>query len=153
MWPLRSVATHALSIFGDHSDVMAVRQTGMAMLASASVQEAQDLALVAHAATLTTSVPFLHFFDGFRTSHEVAKITALNPSTIDAMIDDELVRAQRNVRALDPNQPVLRGSAQNPDVFFQAQRGSQPISHGCAQSSAAGDGYLRGTNGPPLQPL
>ena len=122
----RSVATHALSIFGDHSDVMAVRQTGMAMLASASVQEAQDLALVAHAATLTTSVPFLHFFDGFRTSHEVAKITALNPSTIDAMIDDELVRAQRR-RALDPNQPVLRGSAQNPDVFFQAREAANPF--------------------------
>ena len=122
----RSVATHALSIFGDHSDVMAVRQTGMAMLASASVQEAQDLALVAHAATLTTSVPFLHFFDGFRTSHEVAKITTLDPSTIDAMIDDELVRTQRN-RALNPNQPVLRGSAQNPDVFFQAREAANPF--------------------------
>lgn len=122
----RSVATYALSIFGDHSDVMAVRQTGMAMLASASVQEAQDLALVAHAATLTTSVPFLHFFDGFRTSHEVAKITTLDPSTIDAMIDDGLVRTQRN-RAVNPNQPVLRGSAQNPDVFFQAREAANPF--------------------------
>ncbi len=122
----RSVATHALSIFGDHSDVMAARQTGMAMLASASVQEAQDLALIAHSATLSTSVPFLHFFDGFRTSHEVAKIKTLDPSTIDALIDDQLIQTHRR-RALDPNRPVLRGSAQNPDVFFQAREAANPF--------------------------
>ncbi len=115
----RSIATHALSIFGDHSDVMAARQTGMASLASGSVQEAQDLALVAHAATLRARVPFLHFFDGFRTSHEVAKITALDDQTIRDMIDDDLV-AQHRLRALDPDTPKIRGTAQNPDVFFQA---------------------------------
>ena len=122
----RSVATHALSIFGDHSDVMAVRQTGMAMLASASVQEAQDLALVAHAATLSTRVPFVHFFDGFRTSHEVADIEGLTAATIEALIDDELIRSSRE-RALDPNRPVLRGTAQNPDVFFQAREAANPF--------------------------
>ncbi len=116
----RSVATHALSIFGDHSDVMAVRQTGMAMLASSSVQEAQDLALVAHAATLRTRVPFVHFFDGFRTSHEMAKIESVSDDTIRKMIDDELVEQHRS-RGLNPNNPVLRGTAQNPDVFFQAR--------------------------------
>jgi pyruvate-ferredoxin/flavodoxin oxidoreductase len=116
----RTVATHALSIFGDHSDVMAVRSSGFAMLASSSVQEAQDLALVAHAATLRARVPFLHFFDGFRTSHEVNKIEALGDADIGAMIDDNLVREHR-ARALSPDHPVLRGSAQNPDVFFQAR--------------------------------
>jgi pyruvate-ferredoxin/flavodoxin oxidoreductase len=122
----RSVATHALSIFGDHSDVMAVRQTGMAMLASSSVQEAQDFALVAHAATLRTRVPFLHFFDGFRTSHEVAKIQSLTDSTLAAMIDDELVTRHR-LRGLHPTHPVLRGTAQNPDVFFQAREAANPF--------------------------
>jgi len=116
----RSIATHALSIFGDHSDVMAARQTGMAMLASGSVQEAQDLALVAHAATLRTRVPFLHFFDGFRTSHEVAKIVAVQDEVMRSMIDDDLVMAHR-LRALSPDAPVVRGTAQNPDVFFQAR--------------------------------
>ncbi len=116
----RALATHALSIFGDHSDVMAARQTGAAMLAASSVQEAQDLALVAHAATLRTRVPFLHFFDGFRTSHEVAKIDALPAAAREALIDDELI-ADHRLRGLDPNRPVLRGSAQNPDVFFQAR--------------------------------
>ncbi|MEQ1729058.1 MAG: pyruvate:ferredoxin (flavodoxin) oxidoreductase [Vicinamibacterales bacterium] len=114
----RAVATHALSIFGDHSDVMATRSTGFAMLSSASVQEAQDLALIAHAAALESRIPFLHFFDGFRTSHELAKIAALEPGTIRHMIDDRLVGAHRD-RALSPDHPVLRGSAQNPDVFFQ----------------------------------
>src|SRR5690348_12234208 len=114
----RAVASHALSIFGDHSDVMAVRTTGFAMLASASVQEAQDLALIAHAAALEARLPFLHFFDGFRTSHELAKIAALDEGDIRAMIDDRLVAAHR-ARALSPDHPVLRGSAQNPDVFFQ----------------------------------
>ncbi|MGF1597939.1 MAG: pyruvate:ferredoxin (flavodoxin) oxidoreductase [Acidimicrobiales bacterium] len=122
----RSVATHALSIFGDHSDVMAARQTGMALLASSSVQEAQDLALVAHAATLRSRVPFLHFFDGFRTSHEVATIDAVDDVTIEEMIDDDLVAAHRR-RALDPDRPVLRGSAQNPDVFFQAREAANPF--------------------------
>ncbi|MDH3754136.1 MAG: pyruvate:ferredoxin (flavodoxin) oxidoreductase [Acidimicrobiia bacterium] len=121
----RSVATHALSIFGDHSDVMAARQTGMAMLASGSVQEAQDLALIAHAATLRSRVPFLHFFDGFRTSHEVAKIEVVDDEVIRSMIDDDLVVAHR-LRALDPDQPVLRGTAQNPDVFFQAREAANP---------------------------
>ena len=116
----RAIATHALSIFGDHSDVMATRQTGAAMLASSSVQEAQDLALVAHAATLRTRVPFIHFFDGFRTSHEVAKIETLPRAAYDVLIDDELIVDHRT-RGLDPNRPVLRGTAQNPDVFFQGR--------------------------------
>ncbi|MGI9606397.1 MAG: pyruvate:ferredoxin (flavodoxin) oxidoreductase [Acidimicrobiales bacterium] len=122
----RSVATHALSIFGDHSDVMAARQTGMAMLASASVQEAHDLALIAHSSTLSTRVPFIHFFDGFRTSHEIAKIDAIPDETIDALIDHGLVLEARS-RALDPNNPALRGSAQNPDVFFQAREAANPF--------------------------
>ncbi len=121
----RAVATHALSIFGDHSDVMAARQTGMALLSSASVQEAQDLALIAHAATLEARVPFLHFFDGFRTSHEVASIVPLDDATLAAMIDPDLVAAHRR-RALDPDHPVLRGTAQNPDVFFQGREASGP---------------------------
>jgi len=122
----RSVATHALSIFGDHSDVMAARQTGMGMLASSSVQEAHDLALIAHAATLRSRVPFIHFFDGFRTSHEVAKINLVGDDAITAMIDDDLVDAHRE-RALNPNHPVLRGTAQNPDVFFQAREAANPF--------------------------
>jgi pyruvate-ferredoxin/flavodoxin oxidoreductase len=116
----RTVATHALSIFGDHSDVMAVRASGFAMLSSASVQEAQDMALIAHCATLESRVPFLHFFDGFRTSHEVNKITPLADEDLRAMIPDSLVAAHRE-RGLSPDRPRLRGSAQNPDVFFQAR--------------------------------
>ncbi len=116
----RSVATHALSIFGDHSDVMAVRSTGWVMLASCSVQEAQDFALIAMAATLESRVPFLHFFDGFRTSHEVNKIEQLSDEDVRGMVSPELVRAHRD-RALTPDRPVLRGTAQNPDVFFQAR--------------------------------
>ena len=121
----RTVATHALSIFGDHSDVMGARQTGFALLASASVQEAQDLAAVSHAATLKSRVPFLHFFDGFRTSHEVAKIERVTEDDLKAMIDPQDVAAHRR-RALDPEHPVLRGTAQNPDVFFQAREASNP---------------------------
>jgi pyruvate-ferredoxin/flavodoxin oxidoreductase len=121
----RTVATHALSIFGDHSDVMASRQTGFAMLSSTSVQEAQDLALVAHSATLRSRVPFLHFFDGFRTSHEVAKVGALNVSEMRDFIDPVLIAEHRD-RALNPNRPVLRGSAQNPDVYFQAREAVNP---------------------------
>jgi pyruvate-ferredoxin/flavodoxin oxidoreductase len=116
----RTLATHALSIFGDHSDVMACRQTGFAMLASGSVQEAQDLAAVAHAATLEARVPFLHFFDGFRTSHEVATIDGISDEDLRAMVDEALVYAHR-ARALSPEHPVVRGTAQNPDTFFQAR--------------------------------
>ncbi len=114
----RAIATHALSIFGDHSDVMAVRSTGFALLSSSSVQEAQDMAAIAHAATLETRIPFLHFFDGFRTSHELAKIAPLGDDVLRALIDDTLVDAHRR-RALTPDHPVVRGTAQNPDVFFQ----------------------------------
>jgi pyruvate-ferredoxin/flavodoxin oxidoreductase len=122
----RTVATHALSIFGDQSDVMAARPTGWAMLASSSVQAAQDLAAVAHASTLEARVPFLHFFDGFRTSHEVNVIEAVGDDVLRAMVDDELVRAHRE-RAMSPDRPVLRGSAQNPDVFFQAREAANPF--------------------------
>ena len=116
----RSIATHALSIFGDHQDVMACRQTGFALLASSSVQEAHDLACVAHAATLESRVPFLHFFDGFRTSHEVSKIRMLGDDDLRAIVNDTTVHEHRK-RALTPDRPVLRGSAQNPDAFFQAR--------------------------------
>ena len=122
----RSVATHALSIFGEHSDVMAARSTGWAMLASGSVQEAQDMALIAQAATLESRVPFLHFFDGFRTSHEVNKIEQVTPDDIRSMIDESWVQAHRD-RALSPERPVLRGSAQNPDVYFQAREAVNPF--------------------------
>jgi pyruvate:ferredoxin (flavodoxin) oxidoreductase, homodimeric len=116
----RTVATHALSIFGDHSDVMACRQAGVALLASNSVQEAQDFACIAHAATLASRVPFLHFFDGFRTSHEIAKIHLLPDEVLRAMVDEnDVIRFRR--RALSPDHPVIRGTAQNPDVFFQAR--------------------------------
>ena len=121
----RTVATHALSIFCDHSDVMAARQTGCALLCAGSVQEAQDMALVAHAATLRSRVPFIHFFDGFRTSHEVATIDALDQAQIRALVDDDLI-AEHRLRSLDPNRPVIRGTAQNPDVFFQAREAAQP---------------------------
>ncbi len=116
----RTVATHALSIFGDHSDVMAARGTGFALLASSDVQEAQDLALVAHLATFESRVPFLHFFDGFRTSHEMAKIQLIDEQAIRGLVDENLI-ADHRIRALNPNRPVLRGTAQNPDVFFQAR--------------------------------
>ncbi|HSP10392.1 MAG TPA: pyruvate:ferredoxin (flavodoxin) oxidoreductase [Candidatus Dormibacteraeota bacterium] len=116
----RAVATHALSIFGDQSDVMAVRSSGFAMLCSSSVQEAQDLALIAHRATLESRIPFLHFFDGFRTSHEVNKIVPLADEHLRGMIPDALVAAHHS-RGLSPDHPVMRGSAQNPDVFFQGR--------------------------------
>lgn len=114
----RALATHALSIFGDHQDVMACRQTGFAMLASASVQEVHDLALIAHLATLRARVPFLHFFDGFRTSHEVNKIQTLDYEEMRSLVSDDDIRAFRQ-RALDPEKPVQRGTAQNPDIYFQ----------------------------------
>ena len=126
----RTVATHALSIFGDHSDVMTCRATGFALLASNCVEEAQDFALIAQAATLEARVPVLHFFDGFRTSHEVAKIEQLTSEDMRAMIDDELVRAHR-ARAMTPDRPVLRGTAQNPDVFFQARETVNPFYLAC----------------------
>ncbi len=122
----RTVATHALSIFGDHSDVMACRQTGVALLCAASVQEAHDFALIGQAATLATRVPFLHFFDGFRTSHEVTKIQPLTDDDLRAMLPDELVAAHRR-RALTPDAPVLRGTAQNPDAYFQAREACAPF--------------------------
>ncbi len=114
----RALATHALSIFGDHSDVMSARTTGFSMLASASVQEVMDFVLIAQAATLESRIPILHFFDGFRTSHEVSKIELISEDIMRKMIDDELVAAHR-LRALSPDRPVIRGTAQNPDVFFQ----------------------------------
>jgi pyruvate-ferredoxin/flavodoxin oxidoreductase len=116
----RSIATHALSIFGDHSDVMAARSTGWGMLFANSIQEVMDFALISQAATLETRVPFLHIFDGFRTSHEVMKIQELSDEEIREMIDDQLVQAHR-ARALTPDRPVMRGTAQNPDVFFQSR--------------------------------
>ena len=116
----RTLATHALSIFGDHSDVMATRQCGWGMLSANSVQETMDLALISYAATFESRIPFIHFFDGFRTSHEVMKIEQLSDADIRAMIDDDMIRKVRE-RALTPDHPVLRGSAQNPDVFFQAR--------------------------------
>src|SRR5580693_9917431 len=122
----RSLAAQGLSIFGDHSDVMAVRQTGFALLASASVQEAHDLALVAQAATLATRVPFVHFFDGFRTSHELNTIEMLADDDLRALVPAELVRAHRS-RALTPERPFIRGTAQNPDVYFQARETVNPF--------------------------
>lgn len=126
----RSVAAQALSIFGDHSDVMAARNTGFALLAANSVQEAMDFALISSAATLKARVPFLHFFDGFRTSHEINKIKLIDDDTMRAMLDEELIQAHR-ARGLTPDNPVLRGTAQNPDVFFQARESVNPFYLAC----------------------
>ena len=126
----RALATHALSIFGDHSDVMAARATGFALLCSNSVQEAGDFALIAQAAALESRIPFLHFFDGFRTSHEVNKISQLDDSDLRELMDDTLVRQHRQ-RALSPDDPLLRGTAQNPDVFFQAREAINPYYRAC----------------------
>ena len=126
----RAIAAQALSIFGDHQDAMSARATGFALLSSNSVQEAMDMALIAHAATLESRIPFLHFFDGFRTSHEVAKIEQLTLDDMRAMIDNDLVRAHRE-RALSPDHPVLRGSAQNPDVYFQGRESVNPYYLAC----------------------
>ncbi|WP_341524556.1 pyruvate:ferredoxin (flavodoxin) oxidoreductase [Nostoc sp. UHCC 0302] len=128
----RSLATHALSIFGDHSDVMAARATGFALLCSASVQESQDFALIAHAATLEARVSFMHFFDGFRTSHEVQKVKLLTDGDLRSLIHDHLIFAHRN-RALTPDRPVLRGTAQNPDVYFQSREGANPYYNDCPE--------------------
>jgi pyruvate-ferredoxin/flavodoxin oxidoreductase len=122
----RSVATQALSIFGDHSDVMAARQTGLALLCSASAQEAHDMALVAHAATLRSRVPFLHFFDGFRTSHELNTVEQLSDDELRAFVPEELIREHR-ARALSPERPCVRGTAHNPDTFFQAREAANPF--------------------------
>ncbi|OHE59706.1 MAG: pyruvate:ferredoxin (flavodoxin) oxidoreductase [Thiobacillus sp. GWE1_62_9] len=122
----RTLATHALSIFGDQSDVMACRATGCALLAANSPQEAQDFALIAQAATLAGRIPVIHFFDGFRTSHEVSKIAALGADTVRAMLDADLIAAHR-ARALSPEHPVLRGTSQNPDVFFQSRERANPF--------------------------
>lgn len=126
----RSLAAQALSIFGDHSDVMAARNTGFAMLSANSVQEVTDFALISTAATLEARVPFLHFFDGFRTSHEISKIAPLGNDILHAMINDDLVRAHR-ARGLTPDNPVIRGTAQNPDVFFQARESVNPFYDAC----------------------
>ena len=126
----RSLATQGLSIFGDHSDVMSARMTGFAMLCSCSVQEVMDFALIAHAATLESRLPFVHFFDGFRTSHEVAKIEQLTFEDIRSMIDEDLVLANRS-RRLNPNDPVMRGTAQNPDVYFQSRETVNPFYNAC----------------------
>jgi len=126
----RSLAMQGLSIFGDHGDVMATRQTGFAMLCSNSVQEAMDFALIAQAATLESRIPFMHFFDGFRTSHEVVKVEMLTEDDMRAMIDDSLVAAHR-ARGLSPDRPVLRGTAQNPDVYFQGRETVNPFYAAC----------------------
>ena len=126
----RTVATHALSIFGDHSDVMAVRSTGFALLSSNTIQEVMDLALIAHGATLASRVPFLHFFDGFRSSHEINRVVKLTVEDIRALIDPALVIAHRN-RRMTPDAPLLRGTAQNPDVFFQAREACNPFYDAC----------------------
>jgi pyruvate-ferredoxin/flavodoxin oxidoreductase len=126
----RTLATHALSIFGDHSDVMACRQTGFALLSSGSVQEAHDLACIAHAATLESRIPFLHFFDGFRTSHEIAKIQTLSDEDIRQMLKEKNIDEHR-ARALTPDHPVIRGTAQNPDTFFQAREACNHFYDAC----------------------
>jgi pyruvate-ferredoxin/flavodoxin oxidoreductase len=126
----RTIATHALSIFGDHGDVMACRSTGWAMLSAASVQETMDFALISQAATLRSRIPFVHFFDGFRTSHEVSKIEMLDEAVLRALIDEKLV-AELRARAMTPDRPVLRGTAQNPDVFFQAREAANPFYAAC----------------------
>src|SRR5512136_1381849 len=128
----RTVATHALSIFGDHSDVMACRPTGFAMMASGSVQEAHDFAAIAQLATLRARVPFLHFFDGFRTSHEVAKIVSISDDELLQLLPNDLIAAHRR-RALTPDRPLLRGTAQNPDAFFQAREACNGFYQACPQ--------------------
>ena len=126
----RSISTHALSVFGDHSDIMAVRSSGYAILGSASVQEAQDFALISQAATLQSRIPFIHFFDGFRTSHETSKIEEISDSIINEMMDFECIQNHRN-RALNPNNPVIRGTAQGAEVFFQSREAVNPYYNSC----------------------
>lgn len=122
----RSLAAQALSIFGDHSDVMSARQTGFAMLATGSVQQIMDIGAIAHLASIKTRVPFLHFFDGFRTSHEIQKVEVPEQEDLERMLDKEALQGFRN-RALNPENPVTRGTAQNPDIYFQAREASNPF--------------------------
>ncbi|GGD23258.1 4Fe-4S binding protein [Hyunsoonleella pacifica] len=129
----RSIATHALSVFGDHSDIMAVRQSGYAMLGSASVQEAHDFALISQATSLESSIPFIHFFDGFRTSHEINNIEIINDDLIQSIISQNKIKQHRD-RALNPNTPVLRGTSQGPDVFFQSREAINPFYDVCADT-------------------
>src|SRR5688572_21393401 len=129
----RTIATHALSIFGDHSDVMAARGTGRAMLCAANIQEAHDFAFISQAAALESRLPFVHFFDGFRTSHEIAKVVLLSEEEMRSMIDLELVFDHR-ARALSPDHPLLRGTAQNPDVFFQSRERANPFYNDCVNA-------------------
>ncbi len=142
----RTVATHALSIFGDHSDVMACRATGFALLCSASVQEAHDLAAVAHMATLKSRIPFIHFFDGFRTSHEVAKIAELSDDDLRILVDEKEIRSHRE-RGLTPDRPVLRGTAQNPDTFFQAREAANRFHLACPGLVQEAMGHLGALTG------
>jgi pyruvate-ferredoxin/flavodoxin oxidoreductase len=146
----RSLAAQGLSIFGDHADVMAVRQTGFAMLASSSVQEAHDLALVAQAATLATRIPFVHFFDGFRTSHELNSIEMLTDDDLRALVPDELIRAHR-ARALSPDHPFIRGTAQNPDVYFQGRETVNPFYAAVPGAVASAMDALAARTGRPYQ--
>ena len=125
----RALATHALSIFGDHSDVMSVRSTGFAMLSSHNVQQAHDMAAIAHAATIRARVPFLHFFDGFRTSHEESRLTRIEDDVLQAMIPESLVLENR-ARGMTPDNPTIRGTAQNPDVYFQGREAANPLYDG-----------------------
>ena len=135
----RAIAGHALSIFGDHSDVMTARMTGFAMLAAGSVQETMDMAAVAHLSTLRTSVPFLHFFDGFRTSHEIQKIDALDYDDLAGLVDYDAIDMFRS-RAMRPENPFQKGTAQNPDIFFQAKEAAQPF---YADIPDAVEGYMQ----------
>ena len=146
----RALATSALSIFGDHSDVMAARATGFALLGSATVQEAHDCALAAQVATLESRVPFLHFFDGFRTSHELNTLELLDDSVLQSMIDHSLVRAHR-ARALSPEHPFVRGTAHNSDTFFQAREAVNPYYAGGARHRRQGVRPSRRTHGAALQ--
>jgi len=148
----RSLASQALSIFGDHQDVMAARTTGFAMLASASVQEAHDMALIAQAATLKSRIPFIHFFDGFRTSHEVNKLFLIPDETIKSMIDDQLVYAHRN-RALNPDHPFIRGTAQNPDVYFQGRESANIFYNACPDAVVEAMEKFRSLTGRAYQPF
>ena len=135
----RSLAAHALSIYGDHADVMAARSAGWGMLCSGTVQEVHDFALISQAATLEARVPFVHFFEGFRVSHEVNKIEELTHDDMRAMIDDNLVQAHR-ARSLSPDRPVMRGTAQNPDVYFQARETVNPYYQVVPGNRSEGDG-------------
>ncbi|PSN17481.1 pyruvate:ferredoxin (flavodoxin) oxidoreductase, partial [filamentous cyanobacterium CCP5] len=148
----RSVAAQALSIFGDHSDVMAARSTGFGMLCAASVQEAQDMAAIATAASLASRIPFIHFFDGFRTSHEVQKIELLEDEVLQSLIDERFI-AQHRQRALSPDHPVIRGTAQNPDVFFQAREAVNPYYPNAVAAIAQGMETFARLTGRSYQPF